>query len=350
MLEADFTVDRGEFGLTMDIRSGPGEVVALLGPNASGKSTTLHALAGLVAATTGEITIDDILLDSPDRRIFVTPENRRVSLVFQDYLLFPHLSALENVAFGLRAQGVPVGAARKAALGWLDRFGLAELAQRRPGALSGGQAQRVTIARALAPSPSLLLLDEPLSALDAATRITVRRDLRRHLADFEGTTILVTHDPLDALALASRVVVLDGGRIVQSGPIGEMTARPRSRYVAELIGTNLLTGTADDNTIRVDGCATTIMATDAPDGDVFALIDPRAVALFTEEPGGSPRNSWRARIDGFDLLGDRVRVRTTGPVPLVAEITAQAVSELDLHEGIDVWIAVKATEVSAYPR
>lgn len=350
MLEADFTVDRGEFQLTMDIRSGPGEVVALLGPNASGKTSTLHALAGLVAVDSGEIILDDTLLDSPEHHVFITPENRRVSLVFQDYLLFPHLSTLDNVAFGLRAHGVPAGEARKDALGWLERFGLAEFARRRPVALSGGQAQRVTLARALAPSPSLLLLDEPLSALDAATRIAVRRDLRRHLADFEGTTILVTHDPLDALALASKVVVLDSGQIAQSGPIGELTARPRSRYVAELIGTNLLTGIAHGNTIRVDGCDTTIMATDAPDGDVFTLIDPRAVALFTEEPGGSPRNSWRARIDGFDLLGDRVRVRTTGAAPLVAEITAQAVSELDLHEGLDVWVAVKATEVSVYPR
>jgi molybdate transport system ATP-binding protein len=269
--------------------------------------------------------------------------------VFQDYLLFPHLSALDNVAFGLRARGMPRGTARRHAADWLERLALADRGGEKPRHLSGGQAQRIALARALAPAPRLLLLDEPLAALDAGTRTTVRRDLRRHLDEFTGATILVTHDPLDAIALASTVVILEAGRVAQTGPIAEITRRPRSRYVAELIGLNLLHGTARGTTVALDGTDAVVALAEPATGAVHVLIHPGAVALHLARPDGSPRNRWPGCIEGFDLLGDRVRVRVAGAVPLVAEITPAAVTALDLREGQDIWTAVKATEIETYP-
>jgi len=348
-LQANLDVHRGEFHLEADLTAADGEVVALIGPNGSGKTTALLALSGLLALDSGTIRIDGTSIDDPGANTFVHPNERPVSLVFQEYLLFPHLSAVENVAFGLRARGTRKTEARGRAMDLLDRFGLLDKATSRPGQLSGGQAQRVALARALATDPDLLLLDEPLAALDAGTRASVRRDLREHLRDFGGVTILVTHDPLDALALATRVVVLDDGRIAQSGPIGDLAERPRSRYVADLIGLNLLAGTAQGTTVTLPGGGT-ISVAEPVDGDVLVLIHPHAVAIHTARPSGSPRNQWQGTIAGFDLLGDRVRVRVTGSVPLTAEVTAGAVAELGLVEGDEVWTAVKATEITTYPR
>lgn len=349
LLDARLATTRGDFSLDADLHAEAGEVVAVLGPNGSGKTTALALLAGLLALDAGHVHLDGTAVDEPDRGTFVVPERRAVSVLFQDYLLFPHLSAADNVAFGLRAQGLAARDARAAAVEWLDRFGLADRADAKPARLSGGQAQRVALARALAPSPRLLLLDEPLAALDAGTRTTVRRDLRRHLDDFGGATILVTHDPLDAIALASRVVILEAGRVSQAGGIAEITERPTSRYVADLIGVNLLRGVAHGTTVTLDRGAAVVAVADHAEGPVHVLIRPRAVAVHTHRPDGSPRNQWPGRITGFDLLGDRVRVRIDGAVPLVAEITPAAVAELHLHEGGEVWTAVKATEVATYP-
>ncbi len=349
-LDAHLLVTVGDFDLDVALRVEPGEVVAVLGPNGSGKTTTLRLLAGLLALDAGHITIAGTTVDDPDRRTFVVPEHRSVSVVFQDYMLFPHLSALENVAFGRRSRGTPAGAARADAATWLARFGLGELARRRPRELSGGQAQRVALARALAPSPRLLLLDEPLAALDAGTRLDVRRDLRRHLDDFDGATVLVTHDPLDAIALASRIVILEAGRVSQTGDIRSITEHPTSRYVADLIGLNLLHGVGHETTVILDGTQAAVVAVAEPtEGPVHVLVHPSAVALHIARPDGSPRNQWPGRIVGFDLLGDRVRVRVDGSVPLVAEITPAAVAALGLHEGQEVWTAVKATEIETYP-
>jgi len=348
-VDADLRLTLGDFHLGIELRVEPGEVVALLGPNGSGKTTTLRLLAGLLALDDGHIAIDGVTVDDPAGRVHLVPERRSVSVVFQDYLLFPHLSALDNVAFGLRAHRRSRAAARVDASAWLDTFELAELAGRKPRQLSGGQAQRVALARALAPGPRLLLLDEPLAALDAGTRTTVRRDLRRHLDDFDGATVLVTHDPLDAIALASRVVILEAGRISQTGGIRQITERPTSRYVADLIGLNLLRGVAHDTTVDLDGSTASVTIADPTDGPVHVLIHPNAVAVHTHRPDGSPRNQWPGRVAGFDLLGDRVRVRVAGDVPLVAEVTPAAVAELGLHEGLAVWTAVKATEIETYP-
>ncbi len=232
---------------------------------------------------------------------------------------------------------------------WLDRVGIGELAGAKPRRISGGQAQRTALARALATEPRLLLLDEPLAALDVGTRTAVRRDLRRHLDEFDGATVLVTHDALDALALADRVVILEDGSVTQTGTLAEVTTRPRSGYVADLIGMNLLRGDAQGTIVVLSDHHTRLVVAEPVDGPVLALIHPNAVSLHRREPEGSARNRWREQITGFDLLGDRVRVRLDGEVPLVAEVTPAAVAEMGLSEGESVWASVKATEIVTYP-
>jgi molybdate transport system ATP-binding protein len=348
MLTAQVAVRLGALDLDVAIEAAPGEIVAVLGPNGAGKSTFLRAVAGLVPLERGRVELDDVVLDDVARGIHLSPERRPIGVVFQDYLLFPHLSALENVAFGLRARGLATGDARLRAGSWLDRMGLREHAHLKPHALSGGQAQRVALARALAIDPRLLLLDEPLSALDASARGEVRRDLRRHLASFAGIRIVITHDPLEAVALADRLVILERGRVVQTGSPAEVTQRPRSRYVADLVGLNLLRGTATAGQVVVTGGAS-IQSADGVDGEVFAVIHPRAVALHRARPEGSPRNVWRGRAATLDFQGDRVRVGVEGEMPIVAEVTPGAVKDLDLAEGGEVWVSVKATEITVYP-
>lgn len=339
-LVAEIAVDLGAFALDVHLHAEAGETLVVVGPNGAGKTTLLRALAGLVPAV-GAVVLDGVDL------IGVPAEERPVGYVFQDHVLFPHLSARENIAFGLRCRGAGRRAARATADKWLAHVGLADHAAARPGALSGGQAQRVALARALAISPRLLLLDEPLSALDATTRVTTRRDLARHLADHDGVRIVVTHDPVDALALADRLVVLEDGRVVQEGTAAEIRVRPRSRYVADLIGVNLFQGRATGGVVTLPGDAV-LVAADAIDGDVFAVVAPSAVALHRARPEGTPRNVWRGTVAAVDLEGDRVRVTLAGPVPLSADVTPSAVRELGLELGVEVWASVKATEVGVF--
>ena len=345
-LEAEVTVLVDDFELSVRLAAPAGSVVAVLGPNGAGKTTLLRVLAGLMAIDTGVVSLDGIVFDDPANSTFVPPERRGVGVVFQDYLLFDHLSVLENVAFGPRSTGARKAEARATAAAWLKKVHLGDRASAKPRQLSGGQAQRVALARALASEPRLLLLDEPLAALDAGTRADVRRDLRHHLEGFAGTTVLVTHDPLDALVLADQVVVIEGGRVSQAGPTAEVARRPRSTYVAQLIGTNLLRGHADGLDLSLASAHLTIA--DRHHGPVFATIAPSAVAIHRNVPSGSPRNQWPARITGIELLGDRVRVALGGAVDLVAEITPAAAAELALHVGDEVWVAIKATEVNVY--
>jgi molybdate transport system ATP-binding protein len=347
-LEARVELTLGQLHLDVDVAVAGGELVVLLGPNGAGKTTLLRALAGLVPLDRGRVVLDGKVLEDVEAGAWVATERRPIGFVFQDYLLFPHLSALENVAFGLRARGVGRAEARRRAAGWLERVGLAAHAASRPRALSGGQAQRVALARAMVSDPRLLLLDEPLAALDAATRSEVRRDLRRHLASFDGTRLLVTHDPLEAVALADRLVVLEAGRITQTGTPEQVSVQPRSRYVAELVGVNLYRGQADGRSVRLAGGGT-VIAADSSHGEVFAAVHPRAVALHRQAPEGTPRNVWAGTADSLEVIGDRVRVRVAGPISIIAEVTPAAASELRLADGGPVWASVKATEVTVYP-
>jgi molybdate transport system ATP-binding protein len=292
----------------------PGEVVALVGPNGAGKSTLLRAMAEGRPGT---------------------------GLMFQDRLLFPHLSAIDNVAFGLRRQGAKRKDARAQARSWLDRLGAADLADRKPATLSGGEASRVALARALAPRPDLLLLDEPFAAVDLAARPTVRRAIRAALAEHHGACVLVTHQPVDVLALAQRMVVMEDGRIVQDGPVAEVTARPRSPWAAEMAGLNLLS-------------ADLVHAAEPRADARWAVIHPRAVTLSRHRPEGSARNVWPATVADIDHEGERARVRLDIVLDivrqnvLVAEVTAAALGDLGLAPGGQVWASVKATEVTVY--
>ena len=344
-LHARIKVDRGSFVLDVDLTVEHGETVAVLGPNGAGKTTLLRALAGLVEVE-GRVELDGQVLDDSATGTHVPTEMRRVGLVFQDHVLFPHMSALDNVAFGLRAQGHRD--AESVARGWLERAGLGGKADAPPAKLSGGQAQRVALIRTLATEPRLLLLDEPLSALDVSIRADVRRELSRELERFGGVRLIVTHDPLEAMALAGRLVVLEQGRITHQGSPEHVTAHPRSRFVADLAGVNLLRGTARGDRVELRGGAS-LAVVEAGQGDAFAVIHPRAVALYRSKPDGTPRNVWRARAEDVDLYGERVRVRLGGPVGLVAEVTPSAMRELELASGAEVWVAVKATEISVYP-
>jgi molybdate transport system ATP-binding protein len=349
-LHAHVLVQRGDLAVDVALHAEPGEVVAVLGPNGAGKSTVLRCLGGLLPIDDGRIVLDGVVLDAPADRVFVPPERRPVGVVFQDFLLFAHLSALENVAFGLRATGTGAREARSAAAERLAAVGLTEHAQSRPAQLSGGQAQRVALARALATRPRLLLLDEPLAALDATTRASVRRDLREHLASFAGVRILVTHDPVDAYALADRMVVIEAGRVVQEGSLPEVTAHPRSRYVGDLVGMNVVSGSLEHGRLETDSGATLVSAdVDAASGAAFAAIRPSAIALHTDSPSGSARNVWQCTVEDLDRRGERVRVLLAGELALVAEITADALAALALRPGDVVFASVKATEVSVYP-
>ena len=338
----------GDLEVDVELQVDEGETVAVLGPNGAGKTSLLRMVSGLLGLTEGSVTLDGRALDDPARGTFVPPEARSIGVVFQDHLLFPTLDVTDNVAFGLRAAGARRSAARVEATTWLDRLGLAHRAGRSVRSLSGGEAQRVALARALAPGPRALLLDEPLSALDADVRGTVRRDLRDHLRAHDGPCLLVTHDPLDAAVLADRVVVLEAGRVTASGQLADLVAHPRSAWAAELAGTNLLRGTARGRFIDVEAGGQ-LVAADAADGTVLVAVRPSAVALHAREPEGSPRNVWPATVAEIEGFGERRRVRLTGPVPLVAEVTVEGAEALALAPGSEVWASVKATEVRAYP-
>ena len=296
----------------------PGDVVAVIGPNGAGKSSLVRALAGLAPAT-GRATLDDVdLLSLPARE-------RNVGLVFQDQLLFPHLTALGNVAFGPRARGVPRARAEQTAREWLVRLDVIRHLDRKPRELSGGQAQRVAIARALATNPGLLLLDEPMSGLDVRVAMSLRVELSRHLASYRGVAVLVTHDAIDALTLADQVLVLDDGEVAQAGTPAEVAARPRTEHVARLVGLNVVR-----------------------DAATFRAFPPSAVAVSLTQPDGSPRNRWQGVVVSATPHGDAVRLLVDTGRELLADVTPASVVELGLSPGREVWLAVKQTAVTTY--
>ena len=347
-LEFDATVRRGSFSLTVAFTVPPGQVLAVLGPNGAGKTTLLRALAGLTPVAEGRVTLGGQVVDDATAGTFVEAARRPTGYVFQDYRLFPHLSVADNVAFSPRARGQGKQAARSAAGYWLDRLGLGGLADRKPSQLSGGQAQRVALARALAGQPSLLLLDEPLSALDAGTRLDVQAELKRHLADFSGPCLLVTHDPIEALVLADQVVVLEDGRIVQEGTPALIARQPGTDYVAKLVGLNLYAGRADGSAVTLTGGGTFVIPDHGQHGDVLVAVRPSAIVVSTQPQSSSARNTWQAKITGLTLLADRVRLDLDGPPHALADVTPAAVSELSLDPGSQVWLSVKATDLEVY--
>ncbi|RSS41335.1 molybdate ABC transporter permease subunit [Streptomyces sp. WAC07061] len=330
--------------LTLD--AAPGTTIAVVGENGAGKTTLLRALLGLTPRARAELRLGDTDVTA------LPPHRRQVAWVPQDGALFPHLSALANTAYGLRARRVGRAEARREAQLWLDRLGVGHLAQRRPAQLSGGQAQRVALARALAARPRLLLLDEPLAALDQTTRAHVRHTLRRHLAGFGGVCLIVTHDPVEAVSLAQRVLVLADGRTLQDAPPAEVTRHPRSPWVARMLGRNAWPGTASAEGLALAGGGRLVVAETLPEGaQALAIIAPEAVSLHRDRPGGSPRNVWRGTVREVTSAGSRLRVlvASAGAPDLVAEITPEAAAELGVADGAPVWTSVKATEVTLVP-
>ncbi|HET7523511.1 MAG TPA: ABC transporter ATP-binding protein [Acidimicrobiales bacterium] len=347
-LSADVAITLGRFDLQVDLEIDSDSVVAVIGPNGAGKTTLVRAFAGLVPVDRGRISIDGRVIEDTSMGVRVPPEKRNIGVVFQEHRLFAPLTALENVAFGLRATGVPKRIARARARTWLAEMGLSDVADLRPRQLSGGQAQRVALARALAIEPALLLLDEPLAAVDAAARADLRHLLRQELYRYPGTRLIVTHDPLEAAALAQWLVVLEDGRVTQQGPLVEVTARPRSAWVANMVGLNLLTGDGDGTTVTL-GNGQSIASASRLRGPAFVAIRPNAITLHRHRPEGSARNVWPGTAGELNFVGDRARVGLAGPVPLIAEVTAASVAELHLAEGGQVWASVKATDVDVYP-
>lgn len=354
LLDACLGLDRGQLRLDVALSLRAGEVVALVGPNGAGKSTVLRALAGLLPLRTGYIDLAGRRVDDPATGQFTGPERRATGLVFQDYLLFPHLSVLDNVAFGPRCAGLGRAAARAEAAGWLARLGLTGYARCRPAELSGGQAQRVALARALAVRPALLLLDEPLAALDAGTRLDVRAELAGRLADHPGATMLVTHDLMDAMVLADRLLVIEQGRIVQQGAPAAVAAAPRTDYVARLVGLNLFRGWADGRTVTLSGGARLTIA-DPLVGEVFVTVDPAGVTLGVTAADAEPDRagvdlrpaSWPVRVRSVERYGDRLRVRLDGAPPVSADLSPLAAAGLPLRTGQRLWATVATG--AAYP-
>ena len=358
-LKAQIVVKLGTFELDVDLAVERGEVVALLGPNGSGKSTLLAAIAGLLPPVSGSVTVGDrTLSDFPggksSRRISVAPQHRGISLLGQDPLLFPHLSALENVAFGQRSQGEGRIAARRRAGEWLGAVGLSGFEDRRPAALSGGQQQRVAIARALAAEPAVLLLDEPMAALDVQTATLIRTLLRERIGAGQTTTVLVTHDVLDAIVLADRVAILQNGRIVDDGPKARVLGEPRNRFIAALAGVNLVSGTvvSDGVVATAHGRRFSGRMGDRrmPVGAAASVVfRPSAVRVTTGHRADETVNQWQATIDTLEPASGGIRFRTAQDPTVMVELSPFDVAEQGLESGSTVWLCVPKEEVLIYP-
>ncbi len=348
-LNASIAVRREGFELTVDMAASEAHTVAIVGPNGAGKSTLMEALCGLIPLAAGRVELGDSVWEDTSAGVRIPPQRRSVGVMFQALALFPNMSAVDNVAYGPRACGRSKIEARRAAGTLLRELGCSDIASHPARRLSGGQAQKVALARALAVEPDLLLLDEPTSKLDVAAQVDTRRTLRAVLHHFRGVALLITHQPLEAMALATEMIVVEAGSVTQTGSPDELRTRPRSSYVGDFVGVNLLEGRASGGQVLLPGGAS-VTVVGAPVGDVFIQIHPSAVALHRTLPEGTPRNVWRLEVQDVDLEGDRARVRLKGQLSLVAEVTPAAVAQLHLEDRGTVWATVKATQVQIDPR
>jgi molybdate transport system ATP-binding protein len=356
VLEVQVEKRLGSFTLAAALEVPDASVIVLVGESGSGKSTLLRLVAGLLAPDRGRIALGARVLDDVAAGLHLPARERPVGYVPQDYALFPHLTVRENVGFGLRARGDRGAAPRMRVDDTLERLELGPLAARRPHQLSGGQQQRVALARALVLEPAVLLLDEPLAALDPPTRRAVRAELRRLLADLPCASVFVTHSPAEALAFGERVAVLEAGRVTQQGTREDLLREPRTRYIAEFLGTNLfharVTRRAEDGMARLAADGGEILAAGSDIGDeVFALVDPREVTLSLERPAGSAQNVLHGEVEEIQPEpphGERVRVSIATRPPLVAELTRAAAERLALENGTPVYAAFKATGVRLF--
>ncbi len=335
--------------LDVSLRVDDQEVVAVLGPNGAGKSSMLQVVAGLLRPDRGSVRLHGrTLLDigrPGGKAVWVPPHDRGVALLAQEPLLFPHLTVFDNVAFGPRSRGVSRRQSAASAARWLGEVDALEYADRKPAQLSGGQAQRVAVARALATEPRLLLLDEPMAALDVQIAPSIRRMLRRVLTG--RSSVIVTHDVLDALLLADRVVVVESGRVVEQGQTADVLARPRSAFAAHIAGLNMVLGRLQGQAVHGDGVVVEGVS-EGPFEDharAVAVFRPSAVGVHREPPGGSIRNVIPVTITELEPRGDLVRVRSAH---LSADVTPASAAALDLVPGLEALFAVKASEVVIY--
>jgi molybdate transport system ATP-binding protein len=347
-LAVDLNVGRETFALHVSFEVADGETLALLGPNGAGKSTVVNALAGLEPLARGTVELDGRRIDGRP------PEERAVGVAFQDVLLLPHLTALDNVAFPLRARRVHRREAQARAAALLERLAPGVDPAARPRALSGGQRQRVALARAVAAAPRLLLLDEPLAAVDVSAKAELRVAIADVIATFAGPCVLVAHDPIDALTLADRIAIVEDGRIVQTGTPADIRASPATPYAADLVGVNLYVGRLDPagggagRLLTPEGPLTVAWPEDRPHGvveGVLATLRPADVALHLARPEGSPRNVLEGPVAEIAVHGERARVRVGSAPPVIAEITLGSVDRLGLRTGTHVFASWKAVEV-----
>jgi molybdate transport system ATP-binding protein len=341
----------GELQLDARFQVSPGETLALMGPSGAGKTTCLSVIAGLLRPDEGRVELNgETLLDTANG-VDLPPERRRLGLLFQDYALFPHLTVLGNVLFGARLRLRDRDKAASLAREWLERLELDALAGRHIRDLSGGERQRVALARALASQPRALLLDEPLAALDLSTRAFVRSQLQSFLAEVGLPTVLVTHDPVDALAFGRRLAVIEEGRVSQSGSREDLLMHPRSPFVAEVAGVNLYRARVAAGrglkSAQVEGALFHVLA-DAITGLAFLAFAPAEVALFAERPAGSAQNVFAGSVREIQALPDRLRVLVEAGVPMAADVTREAATGLSLEPGRQVWAAVKAAAIRVY--
>ncbi len=334
-------------GIDIDFEVAAGEVLAVLGPNGAGKTTALHVLAGLVRPDHGFVRVGDRVLTDTRAGVHVPTHARRVALLLQDPLLFPHLTVARNVAFAPRSRRPEH---------WLAEVDAADLSGRMPRRLSGGQAQRVALARALAAEPDVLLLDEPLAGLDVAAATAMRKVLRRVLARDGRSAVMITHDVLDVLTLADRVLILESGVVAETGSTATILTTPRSRFGARFAGVNLVSGIAGGEGELTTGWGTRWHGSTESDvvaGEpAVALFSPAAVAVYRDDPHGSPRNTVAVTVAEIDIRGPAVRVRADeqpdGSPGLAADITAGSAADLRLNPGDTVYFSVKAQEVTLH--